>query len=60
MFILGLSCFYHDAAVCLLRSDYARWVDCAKSLTAGVSAAELQAFFYQNAVDAYGLTPASA
>lgn len=56
----GRLMFGSDWPVCLLRSDYIRWVACVDALTAELSAAERSAFFYQNAIDAYGLAPPPA
>jgi L-fuconolactonase len=47
--------FGSDWPVCLLRTEYGRWVDCVKTLSAELSTAEQRLFWHDNAVKAYQL-----
>ncbi len=47
--------FGSDWPVCLLRSDYARWVAAVEQLSAGLSLSERQALWGQTAMRVYGL-----
>jgi len=50
--------FGSDWPVCLVAAPYARVVETARHLTAGLTAAEQEALFGRTAVAAYGLPPA--
>lgn len=47
--------FGSDWPVCLLRTEYSRWIDCVKMLSSELSAAEQRQFWHDNAVKAYQL-----
>ena len=47
--------FGSDWPVCLLRSEYARWVEAAKDLLSGLGEDEQDQVMYRNAVAFYGL-----
>ncbi|TWU64795.1 MULTISPECIES: amidohydrolase family protein [Crateriforma] len=47
--------FGSDWPVCLLRSQYTRWLDTVRQLTEPLSDSEKSQFFAQTAIDAYGL-----
>lgn len=47
--------FGSDWPVCVLRSEYARWVDAAEQLSAKLSSVERQDLWGQTAIRAYGL-----
>ncbi|QDV65871.1 amidohydrolase family protein [Crateriforma conspicua] len=47
--------FGSDWPVCLLRSQYTRWLDTVRQLTEPLSDSEKAQFFAQTAIDAYGL-----
>lgn len=47
--------FGSDWPVCLLRTQYARWVDVVTELASELSPSEQNAFWHDNAVKAYGL-----
>jgi L-fuconolactonase len=47
--------FGSDWPVCLLKTDYGRWLDCVGELAAELTADEQNAIFAGNAIRAYGL-----
>ncbi len=47
--------FGSDWPVCLLKTDYARWLGCVRELASDLSTSERDAIFAGNAVRAYGL-----
>ncbi|GAB5405688.1 MAG: amidohydrolase family protein [Aureliella sp.] len=47
--------FGSDWPVCLLRTEYARWVECVEELASPLSEAEKDHFWRQTANEAYGL-----
>ncbi len=47
--------FGSDWPVCLLRTEYARWVDCVEQLASSLSQSERDSFWHETATRAYGL-----